>query len=494
MLFVPTVWLGLPTWVMPLVVTGVAAGLLWWVLAELVDGAAATVGVVVLACLYGFGRLATMYLAQVPVLMLGLAAFAAMLAWRRRGGTWAAALVGLFLGWAAITRPLDAACYGVVVAAGMLGPLLKLPRLAAAKVAAVTVLSAAPFLLVQGAFNFAITGSATRTPFAYYNERDQPALAFAGEGDTSRRPLSTVPQKQWFYDYFTLSFVRAHDGTPAGPLWRDRLNVINAMIAPAVMMLPLAAVGLLGLTTRTRWMLASLLPLFVVAYHFYPIFLFHYVAFALPGVVLLYALAPQVAGRAAGPRWGAMARRSTACVVVGMAIGAAIERAAYGGGDELAVEFEAAREAMARVTPPAVVLFTPPARPRSMHVEFVYNDDVAWPDDAPIIRAHDRGERNAELFDYYAKRSPGRTVWRFDRRTSRATRLGTVGELASGATATNIRPSNSRSKTRDRPRRPHRQFRTMAEANPTDELAFFSLGRAYTDAGRHADAARRSRR
>jgi hypothetical protein len=29
-----------------------------------------------------------------------------------------------------------------------------------------------------------------------------------------------------------------------------------------------------------------------------------------------------------------------------------------------------------------------------------------WPDDAPIIRAHDLGERNAELFRYYAARKP----------------------------------------------------------------------------------------
>ncbi|HEX8340780.1 MAG TPA: Fe(2+)-trafficking protein [Tepidisphaeraceae bacterium] len=33
------------------------------------------------------------------------------------------------------------------------------------------------------------------------------------------------------------------------------------------------------------------------------------------------------------------------------------------------------------------------------------------------------------------------------------------------------------------------QFRTMAEANPKDELAFFSLGRAYADAARHGEAA-----
>lgn len=33
------------------------------------------------------------------------------------------------------------------------------------------------------------------------------------------------------------------------------------------------------------------------------------------------------------------------------------------------------------------------------------------------------------------------------------------------------------------------QFENMAQADPTNEMAHFSLGRAYTEAGRHADAA-----
>ena len=33
------------------------------------------------------------------------------------------------------------------------------------------------------------------------------------------------------------------------------------------------------------------------------------------------------------------------------------------------------------------------------------------------------------------------------------------------------------------------QFKIMAEANPKDELAFFSLGRAFTEAGQHGPAA-----
>jgi hypothetical protein len=65
--------------------------------------------------------------------------------------------------------------------------------------------------------------------------------------------------------------------------------------------------------------------------------------------------------------------------------------------------------------------------------EPVYNTDVAWPDDAPLIRAHDLGERNVELFRYYAQRDPTRRVYRFSRRTGELQDLGQVRELAVAA-------------------------------------------------------------
>src|SRR5215469_18844576 len=66
------------------------------------------------------------------------------------------------------------------------------------------------------------------------------------------------------------------------------------------------------------------------------------------------------------------------------------------------------------VQQPAVVLFR--ASPRSdFFEEPVYNTDVAWPDDAPIIRAHDLGARDVELVRYYAARQPARTFYVFNR-------------------------------------------------------------------------------
>jgi hypothetical protein len=81
------------------------------------------------------------------------------------------------------------------------------------------------------------------------------------------------------------------------------------------------------------------------------------------------------------------------------------------------------------VSVPAVVLFhfPPDGNP---HTEPVYNVDTPWPDDAPVIRAHDLGARNIELFRYYAQIQPNRSIYLFDRHDGSIRLLGTAKELA----------------------------------------------------------------
>jgi hypothetical protein len=89
-----------------------------------------------------------------------------------------------------------------------------------------------------------------------------------------------------------------------------------------------------------------------------------------------------------------------------------------------------------KVQPPALVLFTYSATGLypNPHHEPVYNIDVAWPDDAPIIRAHDLGaQRNQRIYDYYARISPERVVYLYDRSVGELVRLGTARELSQGA-------------------------------------------------------------
>ena len=84
---------------------------------------------------------------------------------------------------------------------------------------------------------------------------------------------------------------------------------------------------------------------------------------------------------------------------------------------------------------PAVVLF----RYRSgndVHEEPVFDIDAPWPDDAPIVRAHDLGRRNAEIFRYYAQRQPNRMFYLYDLKSSQLEPLGRASDLAARYPAT----------------------------------------------------------
>jgi hypothetical protein len=83
-----------------------------------------------------------------------------------------------------------------------------------------------------------------------------------------------------------------------------------------------------------------------------------------------------------------------------------------------------------QVRKPALVLFT--YRPgASAHEEPVYNEGVAWPDEAQVIRAHDLGpQRSAALIDYYAKIQPNRHVYILDRGNLELRYYGTAGEFS----------------------------------------------------------------
>jgi len=79
---------------------------------------------------------------------------------------------------------------------------------------------------------------------------------------------------------------------------------------------------------------------------------------------------------------------------------------------------------------PAVVLFRYETGGSSIHEEPVYNLDAGWPDDERVIRAHDLGPRNVEIFSYYAARQPERFFYRYDRTSRQLTPLGTAQALA----------------------------------------------------------------
>jgi hypothetical protein len=78
---------------------------------------------------------------------------------------------------------------------------------------------------------------------------------------------------------------------------------------------------------------------------------------------------------------------------------------------------------------PAVVLFHFQPSVKT-HVEPVYNVDVPWPDDAKVIRAHDLGPRNIQIYRYYAQRQPTRMFYLYNRVDGSIKPLGTAKDLA----------------------------------------------------------------
>lgn len=453
LMFAPMVWFGWASWILPVVLSGVIVGLLYRIVTELADGAAGALAAVWMVSLGWFRTLSILVMSHVAMLLLGLLVVWAWLRWRRDPRRWGwAAAVGAFSGWAAITRPADALAYavpvGLVMAAGLWGQ----PARRWAATAAALVAGAAPFLALQVVLNVAVTGHPLRTPYTAYLERDQPGSEFGIKRyDPSWRPASALPQKQAHYDWCRRffehhqphNFARAwffEQRTASGQFQPSNLVMLTEATLPGRVLLVLLPAGLLALGTtggsRGRWVLAATAPLFVLLYVFNPFFLDHYAVVVAPAVVLCVLLGCRaVAAAAGGPDW---ARRAGVALAAGVLAVAAtslwqvkrfmptpgqLPRDGWLEGGELAFVHQAID---LTVRPPAVVLF---ATPPSHFAEPVYNPDVAWPDDAPVVRAHDLGERNREIIEYYARRQPDRRFYHFDWHGRGITPLGTAAAL-----------------------------------------------------------------
>jgi hypothetical protein len=80
---------------------------------------------------------------------------------------------------------------------------------------------------------------------------------------------------------------------------------------------------------------------------------------------------------------------------------------------------------------------------------------VVWPDDAPIIRAHDLGHANRQLYAYYAQRQPNRMVYHFDRTAGRLSPpLGNVADLAQSPTPPIVSTTTATTTTTTNPSTP----------------------------------------
>lgn len=451
-LHVPATWLGLPTWLTPVVIAAGICGMTYRIATELLDGVAGLLAAFVLLANSSFRVFATLVMAQLPAALFGLLMTWAWVRWRsassrRRRIAWAVVL-GALAGWAAIIRPVDALAFALPIGLAIAWDLRRESLKTWAATTLAVVAAALPFLLVQVVFDLGVTGKALRTPYVLYLEQSQPGTVFAAGKELARptttttAPSLTLPQKQIYLEEMVAQEARFRaDGTLQWLIGRAAMMLWTTL--PTAFLLVTVPAGI-GLTLRRRgaWVLASVPLFFLAMYLFNPLFVSHYPLTVAPCVALWIVAGAAAWSRRTGPSaWLAVAIAAV-CIAALPEVNPAIHDAADPMPLLEVVEDELGSTSTSMtIDGPSVVLFRFDPR-TSVHEEPVYNSTVAWPDDAPIIRAHDLGPRNAELFAYYGARSPQRKFYLFDRGAAfdgnpPLVRLGTAAEAAQRLAAYN---------------------------------------------------------
>jgi hypothetical protein len=437
LMYVPAVWAGLPTWLPPAIVSGAAVGLLYRVVTELIDGIAGALAALLLLSLSSFRYLSLIVMSHTVMVFLALAVVWAWLRWReateraaRTAAPWALAL-GALVGWMLITRPVDAIAYGAPLGIAFVLDLRRLPWRRAVTTVALASAAATPFLALQVALDVGVTGHPFTTPYRVYVDEFNPLISYGFHRfDPAVRPRSALLQKQEYYDQLLVPEILAHRPDRIVGTWlRERFPRMATIALPSTALLVLLPAALLALTTRPRRALAAVLPMFVALYAVFTFLLPHYVVVVAPAVFFLVLLGRQAIA-SAWPRVDAFSALAVAALAVPFF--PELNSRVVDDPFDMPTMVYSHLSLPQLVKPPAIVLF----RYRgggNVNEEPVYNESVAWPDDAPIIRAHELGPgRDRELFQYYAARQPARRVYVFDRRTAELRDLGTVAELAAG--------------------------------------------------------------
>ncbi|MDQ3440053.1 MAG: glycosyltransferase family 39 protein [Planctomycetota bacterium] len=444
MLFAVGVLLHLPFWITGVTIAAGCMAMLYRVIAEVVDNFAGLLAPLWLVSLIWFRHLSAMLMSHTVLLLLGLLMFWAFLRWRKSHRLRWALAVGLFAGWAALTRPADALCYALPVGIAMLWDLRRCAWGDRFRLAGTIVAGAAPFLALQVIFNVGVTGKPFESPYRFYLDRDAPQLSFGfHEYDPSKLPKSRLIQKNLYHVTYNGRLIRDHRPEQLLETWFDpklgRLAQIAEATTPALILMPILLVGFLGLTTAPRRALFVILPLYCLLYLFYAALLRHYTPAIAPATIVLGLLGMRQI-EIAWPRLRAAGTTFGLALVVGTCVIALPEVNPRHEDDPF--PYPEMVDARGSLIPqnagrPALVFVTfsldvneidadRVAVKENVHSEPVYNYDAARIDDNPIVFAHDLGERNVELLRYYNERQPERFVYRYDRLARKLIPHGTV--------------------------------------------------------------------
>lgn len=451
MLYAPLLAMGVPPAVFSALMAGAIVALTYRIVAELIDGVAAALVVPLMLGMGPLRQASVMLLSHHTLVVPALLAVWAFLHWRRAPGgatAWAGAL-GAFVGFAGITRPVEALVYAIALGLGIFWTLRGQPWRRWLVTAGMIVACAAPFLVLQGVIDYHVTGKVLLTPYDQYVRLFHPRTSFTGFEEVNTGPITlptNLPQKVDYYVAFIVPYVRDFERFGAwAMLWHERVPLTIAGLTPHPLVVALWVPALLGLRSVGRRVLVLTIPLLLVFYLPNLFFLNHYAVAVAPAGALLAVLGMHVVGRTFPRGEGVGGRQSAEVLIAPLLLAAGVAGLPQVNRNILELPITWAKDGvyantrMAQdVQQPAAVLFRyrAPDQPFDpaidvYHDEPVYTFDVERPEDSPVARFQDLGaERNRALYKFFADREPNRHFYLFDRHYDRMIPLGTARELS----------------------------------------------------------------
>ncbi len=413
---VPTIWLNLPTWIIPLVISSAIPVFFFLIATELIDGWCGLLAAGLVISLPVFRGTSIMVISHPTMQLLGLAMIYSWLRWRNdRRLLWAFA-IGVMMGWAAITRPLDALGYALVIGIALLIDLRKSSLRKAGMMLAMVAVGILPFLSLQIIFDLGTTGHPFTTPYLQYLERELPQSSYhlrQPPFDPSAHSASAVPQKQRYYSDFLQPIIKQFDeeGIIQTTL-RDRLPLITGLMLPNRILAILIAIGLLGLTDTRRAAVWAIGPVMVALFAFNPIFLNWYTVPWLAPVLFGILLAIDRTS-VLFPLRG-FTRAALFALVFAFVILSLFSQ--DGAGENLRAEvIESIHNFDRSAGNSRKLLIINVPETFNYHQYPIFNCATVSIDDATVIHARDLGVvRDRELVEYYASRQPDRDVLTID--------------------------------------------------------------------------------
>jgi 4-amino-4-deoxy-L-arabinose transferase-like glycosyltransferase len=449
LLMVPGIWLNLPYWAMPTLAASLAAAIFYLIMQDIFGGVRAILACLMLASLFYFHHAAQMVMSEIPFLLGATILVWSWLKWRRNQDWRWLVLIGAAAGYIGITRPLDALCYalpiGIAILTEMRRP--KLPRLP--RIAGAILIGASPFLALQIIQNVGVSGSWRVFPTDYYYVVENhlaPPLGFYTIDPQKIPPLACLPKQKAMKDWYIYAFThhRISDVVtqwiplPENKWQPERLYGVLLATLPNAMMLMVIPCAVLSLGEIRRRVMVSTVLLFVLGYSAYVFFLAHYMTAVMPGMICLILLGFESLARV-WPRARPMIVTFMLLSLGGLTIGAMPELDHFDDPMLNFVETLAANMELSQLSQkPTLVLFRFDPKTSNFQDEPAYNDDVAFPDEAMIVRARDLGlEEDKKLFQYYARLGQDRVVYLYDRGAfstghTPMSYLGTIDQLAGG--------------------------------------------------------------